>query len=500
MRRLLILLFALGLIGGGVGVTVSNFSNEATNSGNSFEAASSFGGDLRMAAGSYSGNGSDNRSIDVGFQPDVVIVKASTAVTGTMRTSTMSGDIAKPLTGATALTANTIQSLTANGFTIGTNAQVNTSGTTYYWQAFKAQSGVLKAGSYTGDGQATKAVTGAGLAPEYVAVLPATAQRANQRFSGMTRGFQFDADTGTTTRVTSLDADGFTVANSAEVNTNGTTYHYVAFNETSGTIKKGSYTGTGSSQNVTGVGFSPLYVMLRANDTTTGRQGNHRSSVLTGSDSLLYGASANITTGITSLQADGFGVGTNAAANASGQTYHYLAFKNTGGGCSTPRSQTVAVSADSWVDQSSPTSNKGTDSILKVTSKSSSLNTRALVQANLPTLPSGCNVTSAKLRIYNSSPVSGRTLQAIQNAGSWTENGVTWNNQPSTTGTAATASTPSSAGWMEWTVTSQVQAMYSGSNHGLSVRDASENGAGVEQSLSSREAGSNAPELVVTYG
>ena len=52
---------------------------------------------------------------------------------------------------------------------------------------------------------------------------------------------------------------------------------------------------------------------------------------------------------------------------------------------------------------------------------------------------------------------------------------------------------------MEWTVTDQVQGMYSGSNHGFSVRDASENGPGVEQQFESREAGTSAPELVVTW-
>jgi hypothetical protein len=33
----------------------------------------------------------------------------------------------------------------------------------------------------------------------------------------------------------------------------------------------------------------------------------------------------------------------------------------------------------------------------------------------------------------------------MQLAGSWTESGVTWNNQPARTGTAATALSPSSA-------------------------------------------------------
>lgn len=502
MRRLLVTLGCLAVLGAGVGFTVSSFSDEATNSGNSFQAATTFPGNtLRMASGSYTGDAVDNRGIDVGFQPDVVIVKGNTTQTSVMRTSTMSGDNAKPLSGLTALTADTIQSLTSSGFTIGTNGRVNTNGISYYWQAFKAEPGVLKAGSYTGNGAASQALSGLGFGPEYAAVLPAGGTRANHRFAGMTRGFQFDGDTGTDTRVTSLDADGFTVGNSGEVNTSGATYHYVAVNELAGSIKQASYTGTGATQNVTGVGFQPDYVMARADDTGTARLGIHRSASVPGSGSLVYGAGSNFTNGITSLLSDGFQVGPNGASGASGVTYRYLAFKNTGGGCSTPGSQTVSANADSWIDQNSTSTNKGTDSVLKVTSKSGNLNTRALVQYDLPSIPAGCSVTSAKLRLYNSSPKSGHTLEALQNAASWTESGVTWSNQPSTTGTAATATTPSNAGWMEWTVTSQVEAMSSGSNYGFKLRDAAEDGAaGDEQSLSSREAGSNPPELVVSWG
>jgi hypothetical protein len=50
-------------------------------------------------------------------------------------------------------------------------------------------------------------------------------------------------------------------------------------------------------------------------------------------------------------------------------------------------------------------------------------------------------------------------------------------------------------------VTSQVQSMYSGSNHGFRVRDATEDAAaGPMQSSRGREAGSTPPELVVTFG
>lgn len=128
-------------------------------------------------------------------------------------------------------------------------------------------------------------------------------------------------------------------------------------------------------------------------------------------------------------------------------------------------------------------------------------NKRSHVKFDLPTVPAGCSVTSAKLRLYDDVPVAGRTIEAIQNAPSWMENGVTWSNQPATTGSAATATTPSANAWVEWSVTSQVLNMYAGSNFGFKLRDATENGGSTsEQTFLSRDAGSDNPQLVVTFG
>ncbi len=492
-------LAGLALAGAGVRATLAAFSATTASSGNSFSAAASFGGQLGMASGSYTGDNVDGRAISVGFQPDLVIVKADTAQGAVARTSTMSGDASKPLTGATALTANVIQALTVTGFSVGTDTRVNQSGTTYRWVAFKAGAGALRVGSYTGNGATTQSIGGLDFSPEAVFVMGGGATRAMQRQAGMTRSFRFDAGTGLTNVVNSLNPNGFTVGNAVEANTNGATYHYVAFNDSAGSIKSGSYAGTGASRSVSGVGFQPRYVMVRANDNLTAREGNHRPASLPGASSMFYGATANTSTGITALQPDGFQLGTNGSVNASGVTYHYMALYNSAG-CTSPGSQTVQASADSWVDQASPATNKGTDTVLKLTSRDPSLNARAVVQFNLPALPSGCTVTSATLRLNNKSPLSGRTIEALRNTASWTETGVTWTNQPATAGAAATATTPSAAGWMQWDVTSHVQAMYAGSNNGFVLRDQTENGAGFENQFDSREASANRPELVVVVG
>jgi hypothetical protein len=165
---------------------------------------------------------------------------------------------------------------------------------------------------------------------------------------------------------------------------------------------------------------------------------------------------------------------------------------------SCPTDTTVAAAADAWIDQNSASSNKGTDSILKVQSKGTRDNFRALVRFALPTaVPQGCVVSSATLRLFATSSKTGRTLHALRLASGWSENLVTWNNQPQTTGAAS--ATPSGQGYREWSVTSQVQAMYQeGSNNGFLIRDAVE-GADAEQQFHSREKGESPPQLVLRF-
>ena len=161
----------------------------------------------------------------------------------------------------------------------------------------------------------------------------------------------------------------------------------------------------------------------------------------------------------------------------------------TAAGC-TASTVTVGSAADSWILQSSSSSNYATDSVAKVDSKSGG-NARALFQFAMPPIPAGCQVTSAQLRLYAGSSTSSRTLQALRVNAPWTETGVTWGNQPATTGTAATTS--SGSGWRQWTVTAHVQAMYASANHGFLIRDASEGAGGREQQFHTKEKAPDQP-------
>jgi hypothetical protein len=163
--------------------------------------------------------------------------------------------------------------------------------------------------------------------------------------------------------------------------------------------------------------------------------------------------------------------------------------------------QTVTAVADTYVNEAllAQGTNYGTATSMNVRSETLA-NRRALVRFDLAALPAHCSVTGATLRLNASTAASGRTLAVVRAASAWSETGVSWSNSPGTTGTAAT--TASGSGWREWTVTAHVQAMYSGSNHGFVVRDASEGAllAAPSQTFATREASSNHPELVVTFG
>jgi len=107
-----------------------------------------------IATGNYAGDGTPSRFIgNVGFQPDVVIIKGDTGQASVCRTVTMPMGLAKSLSEDTPLAAAQVLSFGADGFTVGGDPGVNAAGVAYEWVAFRAPAGEMVAGSYLGDGQ-----------------------------------------------------------------------------------------------------------------------------------------------------------------------------------------------------------------------------------------------------------------------------------------------------------------------------------------------------------
>lgn len=171
-------------------------------------------------------------------------------------------------------------------------------------------------------------------------------------------------------------------------------------------------------------------------------------------------------------------------------------------GC-TPATVTAAANQDTYVDESAPSSSFGGSTQLKVKAPLVGVlgidlgaRRQTLIRFALPSLGL-CSVTSAKLRLYAAASSNSMAIEALRAAATWSETS-TWP-PPATTGTAVSITSGTAAGWREWTVTSHVTAMYSGTNHGFLVRD----NVGLsllapEQVFSSRTAAANQPELVLT--
>lgn len=295
-----------------------------------------------FCVGSYSGNGSTPRSLtSTGFQPNLLVIKRSGATTGVFMTSDMGANTTQLWSAANQNTGGTmIRSLDATGFTIGNAANVNTNANTYWFFAFKDASGAFDTGSFTGTG-ASNARTGLGFQPDAVfaknssAATPATPYYNIREHTGNISFASTDLAV-IVGAITSLDSDGFTVGTQAAVNENTKTIYWFAFGGAADpvatgtyTMAVGSYTGNGTSQSVTGLAFRPDMVLIKHSDQATDQYAVFTTALMgPNSTAYLRNAVANFTTGITSINSDGFSVGAHATVNTSADTYHWQAFGN----------------------------------------------------------------------------------------------------------------------------------------------------------------------------
>lgn len=182
---------------------------------------------------------------------------------------------------------------------------------------------------------------------------------------------------------------------------------------------------------------------------------------------------------------------------------------------------TTNVVSDTWADENAKNSNKGGGAALQVQSNTGR-NNRIYIRFDLtkcvPTIAGGATVERAALRLrlasapsaartYNINRVTGPCPEAATTC--WTENGLTWNNQP-TVAAAATSTlglTSSSATNQYYTfdVTADAAAMVAGtaSNFGWRIGDSAEgNASSVIATFRSKSALGNAagaPQLVIVY-
>jgi hypothetical protein len=325
-----------------------------------------------MNATLYTGNGSTqtitNGVAGQAFQPDLIWIKARSAIKSHCITDSVRGtnlQLTSNSTGADQSTTDGITAFNTNGFNLGAGVQQyssNDNGTTYVgWQwkaggtAVSNTSGTITSSvsanttsgfsvvTYTGTGSAATIGHGLGVAPDmvivkyrdgadnwevlqkYMSASPASSRlRLNQTTAVVT---------GDTTKWNGVMPTSTVFSVGSDPATGGTTGKYVAYcwAPIAGYSAFGSYTGNGSADGpFVYTGFRPAFIMLRRTDSATDWfiEDNKRLGYNVDNNDLIPNSSvAEQTDDRLDFTSNGFKLrSTFSSTNASGGTYIYMAF------------------------------------------------------------------------------------------------------------------------------------------------------------------------------
>jgi len=315
----------------------------------------------------YTGTGSSNAITGVGFQPDWVWIKD--------RVDSHSHNLFDSVRGATkrihsdttdveTTNAESLKSFNSDGFTLGTQTNVNQSSHTNVAWCWKAGTSFTNDASATGIGATDSAgsvnetagfsvctYTGVGgtsttikhglsTAPTVMLIKNRSQDDIDwavyhQGIGNTHRLYLNSTDASTdaigTFRDTSPTSSIFTVGDHASVNTSGETYVAYIFSERQGYSKFGSYTGNGNADGTfVYTGFKPAWVMCKITNTTDDWYmfNNKMPSYNLINESLRANTTgAQNSTGQIDFTAQGFKTRTsNYAVNGGSQSYIYMAF------------------------------------------------------------------------------------------------------------------------------------------------------------------------------
>jgi len=291
----------------------------------------------------YTGDGNDDRDITVSGldgtkKTFIMIVGEDSGINGAWRFSDQSGDISSELADNKAEEANLIQSVGSGSFQIGDAAEVNRDG--YLFQVLIIEDNDeddFDCGSFTGTAvDHDESVALGGDTPDLVCLKNSTGGEMGafrtSSFAGdstgvtMAYGFQSNC-------IEELKANAFNVGTHNRVNENGVTIYYAAFKEVSGYFDVGTYTGSGAIASKTGVGFRSDWLTTKGDRSSAPQL--HTDAMGDSVDlTAHYISTTAYTGGITSLDSDGFSLGSNAHCNEDTTEYQYFAFLvgETGGG------------------------------------------------------------------------------------------------------------------------------------------------------------------------
>ena len=321
----------------------------------------------------YSGTGSENARTGVNFQPDWVWIKQRNGSTNQMLTDSVRGatkTLHSQNTDAESTDAQALKSFNSDGFTVGTDTDVNGAGGTggtyvaWNWKAGtsftndasstgigsmdSAGSVNEEAGfaivSYTGNETASTLKHGLSTVPQMIIIKGLISARdwvVGQHTQGWTKSAYLNEANAFSNQThlnnTAPTSSVFTIegGSNSNVNTNNAAYISYIFSERQGYSKFGSYIGNGNADGAfVNTGFKPAFLLVKRSSQANNDWNlhNNKSPGFNVNNSYLApNDTAAEVTGNTSqifdLLSNGFKCrGSGTGSNGSGSTYIYMAF------------------------------------------------------------------------------------------------------------------------------------------------------------------------------
>ena len=310
----------------------------------------------------YTGTGSSNAITGIGFAPDWLWIKARGASYSNQLVDNVRGAtkmLASDNNSAEFTAADRVASLDSDGFTLGSNANVNASSGTYVSWNWKANGqgssntdGTINTtytsanttsgfsiSQYTGTGSAATIGHGLGVTPKMIIVKRTNTTGGWTIYHSSVGNTKYlylnttdaEATASSIWNNTSPTSSLFTVGTDGEVNGSGSTYVAYCFAEKIGFSKFGSYTGNGNADGTfIYTGFKPAFIIIKKNATDYWFMYDNKRGDINANAKTLK-ANTSDAEGTSGKEIDFLSNGvkirnSNNSINTSGSTYIYMAF------------------------------------------------------------------------------------------------------------------------------------------------------------------------------
>ena len=299
----------------------------------------------------FTGDGTDNRAITVGFQPDIVWCRQRTDDSGGyLVDSTRGNNAALQTTNTNAQGTFASMTFESNGITVSGNENLNNENAHKYvvWNFKESSTAGIDVVSYTGNGSADRSISHSlGTEPDFIITKIYSETMNWPSYSkAMGNGVHFlDIADAWTDHVaysnywypSGMSSSTFGVGDNDNTNKNTASVISYLFSNRQGFLKAGTYKGNGSNSGTfVYCGFRPAFVLLKRTDSSTEWQliDNQRSDQgglnvidkVMAPSAVTYPDYDDGTNWFADFLSNGFKLRNGGAAgNNSGSTFVYLA-------------------------------------------------------------------------------------------------------------------------------------------------------------------------------